>query len=235
MPTLQEIQEYAQLSTRVYPRTDENSIPVPAGWTELQRTGNASLSGFAAGVYQNGNDIVIAYTGTNEKQAVDFLLANIPAGLSIPSAQVTEAMLLYFQVKQQHPTANITFTGHSLGGGLASLMAVFFDRPATIFDPAPFETTARNLSTLGFYQIEMTRRGLSDAAFNAYTQDATGDLFSQREAKVTGYSLESEILGDLRAVWPTVEGTHTVIPVGEQTLLGQGGRAYRVQKSTCIR
>lgn len=53
MPTLQEIQEYAQLSTRIYPRTDENSIPVPADWTELQRTGNASLSGFAAGGYQN--------------------------------------------------------------------------------------------------------------------------------------------------------------------------------------
>lgn len=34
--------------------------------------------------------------------------------------------------------ADISFTGHSLGGGLASLMSVWFDRPSIVFAPAPF-------------------------------------------------------------------------------------------------
>jgi len=91
MPTTN---EYAQLSNRVYTRTDENRAPVPAGWAELEHFGD-DLTGFSAGVYQNGTDIVIAYTGTNESQVRDFALANIPAALSLPSSQVTEAMELY--------------------------------------------------------------------------------------------------------------------------------------------
>ncbi|MFN3915796.1 MAG: lipase family protein [Aquabacterium sp.] len=30
-----------------------------------------------------------------------------------------------------HSTANISFTGHSLGGGLASVLANFFEKEAT--------------------------------------------------------------------------------------------------------
>jgi hypothetical protein len=58
---------YAQLSNRAYPRNDDkNRTPLPTGgWTELQAPGNYSITGFSAGVYQNGNDIVIAFTGTN--------------------------------------------------------------------------------------------------------------------------------------------------------------------------
>ncbi|MFZ6748472.1 putative Ig domain-containing protein [Undibacterium sp. Ren11W] len=219
MPTKE---EYAQLSTRVYLRTGKNRTPIADGWSEVAYTGNASLSGFSAGIYQNGSEIVIAYTGTNEKQAADFVLGNIPIGLGLPSAQVTEAMLLYFETKAKYPAANITFTGHSLGGGLASLMAMFFNKEATIFDPAPFEITARNMATLGFYQIEMTRRGLSDDAFNDYTRDASGTLFNQRELKIKGYSLESEILEPLRAASATIEGSHEVTPIGRQTLLEVG-------------
>jgi putative lipase involved disintegration of autophagic bodies len=38
-------------------------------------------------------------------------------------------------VMAAYPGARITLTGHSLGGGLASLMAVFFDLEAVVFDP----------------------------------------------------------------------------------------------------
>lgn len=50
---------YAQLANRVYMRTDENRIPVPSGWSELQYVGNDQISGLSAGIYQNGSDIVI--------------------------------------------------------------------------------------------------------------------------------------------------------------------------------
>jgi Lipase (class 3) len=119
--------EYAELANRVYARTSLNRTPVPLGWTE-QRWIPDTLSGFSAGVYKKGNEIVISFTGTNEGKAVDFLLANVPIGIGATSSQVIEAMKLYFDVKAANPGATISFTGHSLGGGLASMMAVFFDR-----------------------------------------------------------------------------------------------------------
>ena len=63
--------EYAELSNRVYQRTDENRTPVPDAWTELRWLPDLAYSGFSAGVYQKGNEIVISYTGTNEAKAVD--------------------------------------------------------------------------------------------------------------------------------------------------------------------
>lgn len=99
--------EYAQLSTRVYLRTPVNTMPRPFGWEEISRTGNASASGFSAGVYRKGGEIVIAYTGTNEKQVVDFLLANFPAGISLPTSQVTEAMLLYLETRRKQQRGQV--------------------------------------------------------------------------------------------------------------------------------
>jgi len=115
--------EYMQLSERVYASSDKNDIGIPAGWEELDWQIDDPDTGFSAGAYQKGNEIVIAYTGTNG--IVDV------ANWVFTSPQIFEAMAYYLKCKADHPTANITFTGHSLGGGLASLMAVFFDKKAT--------------------------------------------------------------------------------------------------------
>ena len=52
--------------------------------------------------------------------------------------QIVDAARFYLDVYNANPNAGISFTGHSLGGGLAALMAVYFDRAAQTFDPAPF-------------------------------------------------------------------------------------------------
>ncbi len=56
-------------------------------------------------------------------------------------------MSFYEDIKARYGT-NISFTGHSLGGGIASLMAVFFNKQATVFDEAPFQLTAINPLTV---------------------------------------------------------------------------------------
>ena len=119
-------EEYAILSTRAYPRTQNNITSLPPGWTELEAPNNDAESGFSAGVYSKGGEIVIAYTGTNQSKWKDFATANINASLGAFADQVLEAMQFYITVKKKYGGA-ISFTGHSLGGGLASLMAVFFE------------------------------------------------------------------------------------------------------------
>ena len=100
-----------------------------------------SSSGFEASAYSYDGKIVIAFAGTNTDEWQD-IWADIGIGLlGSLNAQVIEAAKFYLNIKAQYGD-NIVFTGHSLGGGLASLMAVFFNRPATTFDEAPFRLAA---------------------------------------------------------------------------------------------
>ncbi|MBA3058073.1 MAG: hypothetical protein KJ614_05910 [Gammaproteobacteria bacterium] len=191
--------EYARLAARAYAATPENEILL-GDWTQLEWIPDRSY-GFSAGVYQKGNDIVISFAGTN--QDADWGWANVIVGLGGWSPQVTEAMLLYITTKRDNPTANITFTGHSLGGGLASMMAVFFDQPATVFDHAPFEPGALNLVTLGVYRAQLTALGFSDPAFDSYSPT----VFGAREAQVRGIYLKGESLAAGRLAWPDITGT----------------------------
>ena len=154
MPTTQEI-EYAVLANAAYRDTRnelQNAPVIPAGWTRLSRTAlgfseGPSPSGFSAEAFQKGTDIVISYQGTNSdpftKDGYRDWGSNIANYLGWASNQMKEAALFYQRVKAQNPNAtNITFTGHSLGGGLAGLMSIFFDRPAVVFDSAPFQGSA---------------------------------------------------------------------------------------------
>ena len=42
-----------------------------------------TVTGFSAGVYKSGNDIVISYTGTNERQVADFIVETPGSSLSL--------------------------------------------------------------------------------------------------------------------------------------------------------
>jgi hypothetical protein len=46
------------LATRVYAGSGINRTPVPEGWTELVWQADVQNTGFSAGAYQNGNQIV---------------------------------------------------------------------------------------------------------------------------------------------------------------------------------
>ena len=110
MPT---ILEYMQLATGVYAASDRNAVGDPEGW-RLNVWQPDTVSGFSGGYYFNSqtNEVVISYTGTNGLMDA----ANWATGVGLPLPQIFDAVTYYFQVKAEHPTANITFTGHSLGG-----------------------------------------------------------------------------------------------------------------------
>lgn len=70
------------------------------------------------------------------------MVANAGLATGVGSTQLLQAAEYYLQVKATNPNATITLTGHSLGGGLAALVGVFFGVQTTTFDQAPFAKTA---------------------------------------------------------------------------------------------
>jgi hypothetical protein len=154
--TNDKIVEMALMAGNVYFKTrhDNNKIPIPNGWGLMGERKFNPASGFEAAAFKKGNEIVISFAGTNsghlgEGTAPD-INADLTLGAGLIHSQLLECVALYKEVKAQfykesadkNIRPNITFTGHSLGGGLAALMAIFFDLPAVTFDPAPFALAA---------------------------------------------------------------------------------------------
>lgn len=110
---------------------NNGNFRLPNNWQEL--TSFSANNGFQAIVYKNGNNIAISYRGTDTPK--DFILSDIPMGTKILlPVQYKNANEVYKQIKQMYPNANITLTGHSLGGSLAQLISAENNCPAVTFN-----------------------------------------------------------------------------------------------------
>lgn len=61
--------EYAQMALNVYATLTRNQVdlPVSSGWPRINWQPDQFWNqGFSAGAFQKGDEIVIAYTGTND-------------------------------------------------------------------------------------------------------------------------------------------------------------------------
>ena len=139
--------EYALMAGASYisTRSDVNKIAVLDCWVERKdkREANPS-SGFEATYFTKGTEIVISFAGTDPSDKLGDIAADLALAAGIISDQLRQAADYYLAVKASAPAgATITFTGHSLGGGLASLMAVLFGESAYTFDQAPFRQSAQ--------------------------------------------------------------------------------------------
>lgn len=107
----------------------------PVGWTD-------SLSGFSKPVpvdvgfygqaYQNNStgEVVIAYRGSSSLFEAATDGAAIAAGVAI--TQLLDAYNFYLEVVASGISpSDISFTGHSLGGALAGVMAAYLHKDAT--------------------------------------------------------------------------------------------------------
>lgn len=156
--------EYALLAGAAYydTRTDKNRLPLPQNWSYVSRIQQDLTTGFEASAFTNGTDIVISYAGTYDKDIAGDIAADINLGLGLGSKQLLQAADYYLQVKASAPAgAHITLTGHSLGGGLAALIGVFFGETAVTFDQAPFAQTAlfQAQSLLDYLSAEKAANG----------------------------------------------------------------------------
>lgn len=181
-------------------RASINRFPIPADWGKITNPDSHysnPATGFEAVSFQRGDEIVISYAGTGPGfliQNPEDWLANINLWKGTCDDQLREAAAYYMAIRTTHPNAEITITGHSLGGGLASLIGVFFDKAAVTFDQAPFKSSA----TVGIRDELLTY-----LLNNGYTLDqlalyAPGFLsfssLSAREGNVSNSYVQGEVL-----------------------------------------
>jgi Ca2+-binding RTX toxin-like protein len=203
--------EYALMAGVSYrsTRPELNRFPIPFsfGWSEILGSyRNIDSSGFEAVSFTNGTEIVISYTGTGT--AIDWI-TNIALGVGFAADQLKQAAAYYAQIRAANPTATITFTGHSLGGGLAALMGVFFNERAETFDPAPFRASANNdmRNTIRAYLSSVVVNAATGATLLSPTLAAALDSFhSDLPANGSGPSSEPGIRGESNVSILRVQG-----------------------------
>lgn len=101
-------------------------------------------TGFRAAVYEKDGQFVVAFAGTDPTQLGD-LGADIEQGLGFDSPQYEMARSLALKLTEQLGD-DVVFTGHSLGGGLASFAALATGGTAVTFNAAGLhDETIRSL------------------------------------------------------------------------------------------
>ncbi|MDC9589710.1 phospholipase [Xenorhabdus sp. XENO-10] len=93
---------------------------------------NDYSTGFQAGVYQNNGLYIVSFTGSNELK--DFMVS-IRQGFGYDEKQYNQALELAHKALKIFGE-NVIFTGHSLGGGLATVAALATGKPAVIYNAA---------------------------------------------------------------------------------------------------
>ena len=194
--------EYALLAGASYydTRNPNNRFSIPQNWGVISRVPQDGSTGFEASAYKNllTNEIVISYAGTYPTDILGDQATNIGLGTGNGSAQLLQAAAYYLQVKAANPGATIKLTGHSLGGGLASLVGVFFGVEAHTFDQAPFANSASiavrdeiisYLNTQGY-----TTPTLMAFVPELFSYDPYGAPSASRAYLVTNISVQGEFL-----------------------------------------
>lgn len=110
--------DYAMLCQHAY------GVPprAPSGWKVLEASNTAT--GFKGAIFTNGDELVVAYAGTDTGNAWDFIsdaTADIRLMTDMPR-QSSDAYALYKRgaaLVGRHGLGSITVCGHSLGGALS--------------------------------------------------------------------------------------------------------------------
>jgi hypothetical protein len=173
-------------------RSAMNTLTLPTAWEQLraangfpaQTAYDDNFFSFTANAFVNRStgEIVISYKGTDFLielsgrvwNTIGDIVTDVSAGIGgfVSTAQFVQAATYYQQVKNWatahgYDTSNISFTGHSLGGGIASVMSAWFNRPATTFAEAPFEATVSSPHTVPAIKVALLAMELDRPALVA--------------------------------------------------------------------
>jgi hypothetical protein len=194
----------AKLSGAVY----DKNITVVAGYRRLDTTDLAKFdlkesdmnkpeTGFKAAIYVKNGEHILAFAGTDGLKDGGDWSSNITNEMGRLSKQHEQALKVSKVLADSNNITNLRFTGHSLGGGLASLAGAVHGVNATTFNAAGIRD-----SLLSDYQIDPKKlnaniravshrsdplRNFQDGPYGS--TDALGERVSTgtRFAKVMGF------------------------------------------------
>ncbi|MDP2779275.1 hypothetical protein [Devosia sp.] len=130
------ISTYAYLTALTY-RTGIDAAGLPSGYTRVSglEAGNHSL---VYEQYTSGNNIVIAFRGTDE---LDDLVSGAGIWFSVPelALQFYEAFEIVKGIVTANPSMNVILTGHSLGGGIAGAIGAIIGLESYGFNALEYE------------------------------------------------------------------------------------------------
>jgi hypothetical protein len=133
-------------------------------------------SGFHAAVFTQGNRAVVSFRGS-ELGSSDWITNGIMVQDNVP-VQYQQAISETLALKEQYADYKLYYTGHSLGGGLATAAAVLTGDKAIVFDAS----------------------GLADAVLEVIKDnlEAQGDRESwlNNAKNITNFNLEGELVSD---------------------------------------
>ena len=141
---------------------------LPTDWKEI--TSYSADNGFQSTIYKKGNDIAISYRGTDS--ARDFWGSDRRMYLKELPEQYKNANEVYQQIRHAYPNANITVTGHSLGGSLAQLVSAENGCPAVTFNAYGTNDILKNTGIYNTKDLNIINYGnINDPVFNSsYTK-----------------------------------------------------------------
>ena len=187
--------DYAAIAIAAYSKSVK---PYPFGHMvkgyscKIWETGTWFGNGFQGGVYENDREIIIGFCGTNPGSSSfgQDLYADVKLALgSLPN----QAGSGYKMVKQAAAISRgrpLSIAGHSLGGGLAQVVAVWCDLPFVTFN-SPGMKTQIKLSAFNFMKPMHMARTLAAKS----TEQIQGWNFRLKGDPVSafGYHVGSEV------------------------------------------